>query len=435
MKQEKHAKVFIKGIQKWSATEDPIVTSLRVHDGILLEESNSLEPLQDEKVIDGSNRVLIPAGVDPQVHLRTPGQPDKETPETGIQAAIAGGYSAVLTMPNTKPVLDHPEVVKSTHKLFDLENYSEFKVCLSVAISKNQKSREAVDFDALAKSGIHAFTDDGYGVHSTEIMEQVFAASERTGLPVLQHAEVAGHGGLLAPSKIQEELGIKAYLPEAESDMVARDIECLRKFPKARYHVLHVSCPRSVELVKEAKSEGLVASCEVSPHHLYFSSEDIRPDNTHFKMNPPLRKSEFRDYLQKSLANGDIDFVATDHAPHEHSSKDVSFKAAAYGTTGLQTSLRVLLDLYRRKILTSQRLVQVFSTEGSKFLGLKDGFGGFKVGEKFRGVIIDDFDKLYEVTSSELYSKSKNNCFVGSSLPAKVNSVILGLDTYDSLKG
>ena len=426
MKHQKIQSLELNNVSLWNADGQIDRCNLTIQNGVL----EKITPLDDSTATIPTT-VVMPVGVDPQVHFRSPGQPDKETPATGMAAAIAGGYGAVLTMPNTKPVIDHPQVVRETIELFNLPEFHEFKTLISGAISKEQKSQEGLDYQSLADAGIAAYTDDGYGVHSDDIMRQVFAASEKTGLPVLQHAETLGHGGVLAPSEFQKEIGVKAYPDVAESDMVARDIELLKDFPKARYHVLHVSCPRSVELVQEAKDAGLLATCEVSPHHLYFSSDEISAQSTSFKMNPPIRSAEYREYLQKALAEGKIDFVATDHAPHESTAKGSSFKTAAYGTTGLETSLRVLLFLYRQNKLSAGKLVEVFSSAGANFLNLADaGYGELRQGQPFRAVVVKDIHTDFKVVEKDLYSKSKNNCFLGAPLPARISKVYLKDSCY-----
>ena len=207
--------------------------------------------------------------------------------------------------------------------------------------------------------------------------------------------------------------------------MVRRDIELLKDFPKARYHVLHISSKKTVELIKEAKSKNLPVSCEVSPHHLFFSSEDIIENNFSFKMNPPLRSKKDKEALLKGLNEGVIDFVATDHAPHEKKMKSSSFVRCAFGTTGLETSLRVLLHFRNQGLLSTKRLVEVFSYNGARFLDLPMEWGFIEKGKEFYGSWIDPDYKYQVVSESDLASKSKNSCFIGSKLPGKVLGIIL----------
>lgn len=413
---ENHSYI-IQNIELWTASSVIKRADLHVVDGKL--ESIALPgeiSASCDQIIDGSNKVLMPAGVDAQVHLRVPGQAEKETALTGLRAAIKGGIGCILTMPNTKPVIDHPEVVRHTmQELASAMGITGVLVGIAAAITSGQRGQKPSPMFELFESGVWAFTDDGLGVLRDDIMNEAFYVSHETGAPILQHAEMPGHGGILAESSIQKQLGIKAYPASAEYEMVKRDIELLKKFPKARYHVLHVSSQRTLEIVEQAKNEGLQVSCEVSPHHLYFCADDIAANNTSFKMNPPLRSHIDRAALQKALASGVCDFVATDHAPHEQKLKGLRFETAAFGTTGLETSLRVLLTLKTMGLLTAERLVSVFSTKPALFLKLDKSFGDIQIGQIFRAVLCD-INLKKQVTWDDLQSQSTNNCFIGQTL-------------------
>lgn len=417
----------IHNVDIWTDTKVLNRQRVVVQDGLVKQlEGMTDQPVQSAKVvIDGSGLVLMPAGVDPQVHMRVPGQLEKESPETLVQAALCGGVAAILTMPNTKPVIDSPEVCELAREQIEpISRATGLKVLLSAAMTRGERGQEPVDFDALAEAGVAAFTDDGVGVVKDELMLKAFEASAKLDRPVLQHAEFPGHGGVLAPGPVQEKLKVSPYPASAEYEMVARDIELLKQVPGARYHVLHVSCERTVELVDEARRQGLGVSCEVTPHHLWFGSEDIQEGNSSFKMNPPLRSRKERDFLQKALQDGRIDFVATDHAPHEAEIKTMNFKTAAYGTLGLETSLRVLLSLVHDGKLSPERLVQVFSSKPAKFLKLDESYGQIKPGLELRAVLIDPNVRT-EVGLGNLLGKSKNSCFLGVELYGKVDRLIL----------
>jgi dihydroorotase len=380
--------------------------------------------------IDGQGACLLPAGVDPQVHLRVPGQAQKETAGTGLLAALRGGIGAVLTMPNTKPVLDSVEVLEQARfELEEAQKLTGVAVYFTASLSKGLKGQQASDYPALAQWGVKAFTDDGVGVVDDEIMRQAFAASAATGLPILQHAEYPGHGGILAAGPVQAALGIPPYPASVEADMVARDIRLLKDYPGARYHVLHVSARETLEHVSKAKNAGLPVTCEVSPHHLWFSVEDVREGQSAFKMNPPLRSSADRKALRQALRDGIIDFVATDHAPHEPEMKTANFKTAAFGTTGLETSLRVLLSLHAAGELTSERLVACFATRPAAFLGIEAEFGQIAEGRTLKAVLVD-LKHQSPIGEDDLYSLSKNNCFLGQTLQGKVQAMFLGERFY-----
>lgn len=421
----------IKNVELWTHQHVPSHCDLEVHHGRVVRIHGRNSVHGHLRVIDGQGSTLIPSGVDCQVHLRVPGQEEKETAGTGLLAALRGGIGAVLTMPNTKPTIDSVEIceaglleVEETQKLLGVHVY------FSAAISLGLKGKSPSPYKDLARWGVRAFTDDGVGVVDDDIMRAAFRASAESGLPILQHAEYPGHGGVLAEGPVQGNLGISPYPAKAEADMVARDIRLLKEFPGARYHVLHVSSRETLELVAAAKSQNLEVTCEVTPHHLWFSSEEIQDHNTAFKMNPPLRGPEDREALRRALRDGIIDFVATDHAPHEAAAKGQNFKTAAFGTTGLETSLRVLLSLVNRGELTPERLVEVFSFKPAHFLGIEDQFGTIQVGRPLHAALVNRHVKA-RVSEDDLYSLSKNSCFMGSELSGKVEGMFIGDRHYN----
>jgi dihydroorotase len=250
-------------------------------------------------------------------------------------------------------------------------------------------------------------------------MHQAFEILSDLGAPLLQHAEMPGAEGPLAPGPIQKKLGLKPYDEKLEVDMLARDLEILQKYPKARYHLLHISSRHCLPLLFEAKKRGLHVTCEVTPHHLYFSSEDITEDNKSFKMNPPIRSPEDRTQLAKGLADGTIDWMATDHAPHEFETKQKDFSEASFGTLGLETSFSVLLKMVQDKVLSPQRLVQVWSSKPAEFLGIQNEYGDIQVGRPFRAILVDSLVST-EVQSHKFHSQSKNSCFEGEILPGAI---------------
>ncbi|WP_141732595.1 dihydroorotase [Oligoflexus tunisiensis] len=415
----------IKNVELWTAEGVEKGRDVEVHEGRVVSIHPTAEYASPVTIIDGSGLVLMPAGVDPQVHLRVPGQEQKETPGTGLLAALRGGVAAVLSMPNTKPVIDSVDVCKlAALELCEAEKLTGVRAYLSASITRDLKGQEPVDYQALAQWGVKAFTDDGVGVVKDELMEAVFQASAVTGLPVLQHAEYPGHGGVLAAGPVQEKIGSKPYPAAAEADMVARDLKLLARYPKARYHVLHASALETVELVADAKRRGLPVTCEVSPHHLWFTSADIDEHNSAFKMNPPLRSARDREALRQGLKNGIVDFVATDHAPHEPTAKSENFKTAAFGTTGLETSLRVLLSLWKEGLLSPTDVVRCFAKKPAEFLGIADEFGTIATGRPLKAALVNT-NSQDVVREEDLFSLSKNNCFIGQALTGHVHAMFL----------
>lgn len=406
----------------WSPNEVKEGMDVVVRDGVIQEIAKTGQNFQDSVILKPTNGLLMPLGVDAQAHLRVPGQPQKEIAMTGLKAALRGGYGALLTMPNTNPVIDSPEVCDLAARELRLpQEKTGVHVYLSAAMTMGQAGARAVDGQALQKWGVKALTDDGKGLASDQVMNQLFEISEQTGLPLLQHAEMPGHGGVLAPGPVQEKLGVKPYFADPEFEMVKRDIALLKKHKRAHYHVLHISSLKTVELVDQAKKEGLNITCEVCPHHLLFTVDDISESDSSYKMNPPLRSKEDRAVLQQALDAGVIDFVSTDHAPHEPAMKTTNFAAAAFGTTGLETALRVLLKLNHDGKLSEKRVVECFSHKPAVFLKIQSQIGEIKKGQKLKGVLVEEKQKAFKVSVSDLESLSKNNCFVGHRLPGKIN--------------
>ncbi len=430
MKKKNCCLYVLKNASVWSSDHEPKKMDLLIKDGRILQMKSEIANVGT--VIDLGGKALLPSGVDVQAHLRVPGQEQKETAATGLLAALKGGYSAVLTMPNTQPTIDCVEVLnqgKAEVQEFE-ENYG-VSVLWTAAITKNLNSSELTDFENLIRSGVVAFTNDGLGVLEDEVMTLAFSRLQDLNIPLLQHAEYLGHGGVLAPGPVQQKLGVKPYPEEPEWQMVERDLRVLRQYPKTRYHVLHVSCAKTIQLVKAAKTEGLRVTAEVSPHHLFFNTGTIDGDNPSFKMNPPIRSKNDQEALWKGLTEGVIDFVATDHAPHEFSKKMGSFEHASFGTLGLETTLRVLFEAWKNNKITSQRLVQIFSKNPANFLNLKNGFGEFKLGSKFHGVLVDLLAEPSIFTEQDISSLSKNSCFIEQKLPAKICGAFHGEQIFE----
>ena len=430
MKKKNCCLYVLKNASVWSSDHEPKNMDILIKDGRILQMKSEIANVGT--VIDLGGKALLPSGVDAQAHLRVPGQQQKETAATGLLAALKGGYSAVLTMPNTQPTIDCVNVLnqgKTEVREFE-ENYG-VSVLWSAAITKNLNSSELTDFETLVRSGVVAFTNDGLGVLEDKVMTLAFSRLQNLNIPLLQHAEFLGHGGVLAPGPVQQNLGVRPYPEEPEWQMVQRDLRLLKRFPKTRYHVLHVSCAKTVHLIQNAKAEGLRVTAEVSPHHLFFNTETIDGDNSSFKMNPPIRNKNDQKALWEGLTEGVIDFVATDHAPHELLKKTGPFEHASFGTLGLETTLRVLIAAWKNGKITSQRLVQVFSKNPADFLNLKNGFGEFKLGSKFHGVLVDLLAEPSIFTEQDISSLSKNSCFIGQKLPAKICGAFHGEQIFE----
>lgn len=362
----------------------------------------------------------FPTGIDWQVHLRYPGQSEKEELLGGLYSALDGGFDTVLSMPNTRPFLDEPKVLRETIAGAAAEiNKADLplRALFTASATKGMQGLEPTDVAALAQAGAAAITDDGWGVKSPEAQEALFRACAASGLVFLQHAEVHGHKGVASPSTFQRTEGLNPYPENAESDMIRRDLELLRRVPKARYHVLHVSTERSVALIRQAKSDGLLVTAEASPHHLFFDNTDIPPQtdprSSYFKFNPPLFSPEDRESLRTALREGVLDFVATDHAPHEQEAKQAGWALAPFGTRGMETALPVLISLMKAGVLSRERVAEVFSWRARDLLPEH-------LRTKPSGVIFVDPEESYTVELGDLPGKSDNSCFLGQALSGRI---------------
>jgi dihydroorotase len=413
----------LQDVDVWTSAGVQRSCDLEVRDGFLV----SIKPAA-AKSARLYRWAVLPSGVDTQVHMRTPGQWEKETPEAALRAALAGGVGAVLTMPNTKPTLDSVEALElGRSQVARAEDLTGVRVLWSVAATLGQQGEKVAPLEDLVKAGASAVTDDGKGISRDEVQREVFERLAPLGIPFLQHAETLGAAGPLAPGPVAKRLGLSPYDESHEVDMVARDLDLLRTMARepnglgrqVRYHLLHTSSARSIPLVIQAKAEGLRVTAEVSPHHLYFSSDEIDETNKSFKMNPPIRSPEDRAALRAALAKGEIDWVATDHAPHEAETKAKPFAQASFGTLGLETMLPVLLDMCAKGELTESRVVEVFAKRPAEFLGIDEDFGDLKVGKKFRATVVAPREP-WTVRALAHQSLSKNTCFDGVRLTGRV---------------
>lgn len=358
----------------------------------------------------------LATGLDLQVHLRFPGQPQKETLEGGLESALLGGFDSLVSMPNTQPFLDSTDslamAIQSSKELLD--EYP-VRVGFAAAATQGMQGQTATPIDALAKAGAVAITDDGWGVKSEKAQEEIFAACAANDLLFQQHCEMPGHKGVTPSGPFQKRFQLPEYPRTAESEMIRRDLKLLKKFPKARYHVLHVSTKESLVEIERAKNEGLNVTVEVTPHHLYFSNEDIPepvdPRCTYFKMNPPLFAPEDRAALREAVSKGLIDCISTDHAPHEKDLKQKGWLVAPFGTRGMETALPVLLTLRNSLGLDFKKIEKLFSERPRQIL---------KQFTEPTGLIFVDADFAYSIQKDDLPGISENSCFLGQTLRGRI---------------
>ena len=375
------------------------------------------------EVFDAKGLMVAPGFIDLHVHLREPGQSYKETIATGTMAAAAGGFTSVCPMPNTSPINDSPAI---TRWMRDPERGAHVNVFPIAAATLGSQGEQLTDFAALKRAGAVAVTDDGKPILRDDIMQQALAAAAQLNLPVVQHAEdtrmTRDATMNLGPTAFR--LGLRGWPGEAESSIVERDIH-LAAGTKGHLHVAHLSTGAALAAVKRAKIAGIRVTCEATPHHFTLLDEDITDYNTNFKMNPPLRSREDREALLTGLADGTIDCIATDHAPHAHHEKNAEFDRAPFGITGLETALGLCISiLHARRKVPLQRIVELLSLNPARLIGL-EGRGTLAEGSHADITIFDPAIK-WTFRAAESFSKSKNTPFDGWRLQGKVVATIVG---------
>ncbi len=389
-----------------------------INAGVIAEiaEPGSLHPAADVELVDGTGRHAFPAFVDPHVHLRVPGQEHKEDIHTATRAAAAGGYCAVVGMPNTDPVVDNTAVLGSLRDLALRE--ARVPVGFMAAISPGLDGRGLTEMVELRDGGALGFTDDGRPVVSAGLLRRAFQYQRLCGGVLALHEEdpTLSGAGAMHEGAVSALLGIAGIPSVSESTMVARDA-ALAGHEGGRVHMQHLSARASVDAVVAAKAAGVAITCEASPHHLTLTEHDVRGLDTRLKMNPPLRTDDDRLALIDAVRSGVIDCIATDHAPHAREDKDVPFEQAAMGTTGLETAFAALYTaLVIPGTLELATLVERL-TAGALVLDLP--VPRLAVGEP-ANICLVDLDAEWQVGESGYESRSDNCCFAGRQLRGRV---------------
>lgn len=380
------------------------VADVLIRDGKIAEVAKDLKA-ENVEVKDVTGMIVCPGLVDIHCHLREPGLERKETIATGTRAAAAGGFTTVLPMPNTAPVADSPASI-----LYVRDRAKEVGVVHVYpigAITKGSKGQELAEMSAMADAGAVAFSDDGRPVDSSRMMRLAMEYSLITKLPLIAHEEDLAlvDDGDMNEGAVSTVLGLRGNPAAAEETMIARDI-ILARLTGARLHIAHVSTAHGVQLLREAKAEGLPITAEVTPHHLTLTEEAVRTYDTNTKVNPPLRTKGDVDALIEGLKDGTIDCVATDHAPHTVEDKVVEYHYAANGISGFETALPVLwTELVQEGRLTAMELIDKMSTSAAKIMNLPAGT--LSVGAAADVIVIDP-DTILAVDKNEFYSKGKN---------------------------
>jgi dihydroorotase len=358
-------------------------------------------------------RVLAPAFVDPHVHLRTPGREDEETLASGTAAAAAGGYCAILAMPNTDPVVDSAAVLGSLVETARRDAI--VPTGFMAAISKGQRGEELAELGELADAGAAAFTDDGRPVTSAGLLRRALQYGAAAGRPIALHCEepTLSRDGQVHEGAVCAELGFAPYPSVAESTMVERDL-ALAEAEERPVHLMHLSARESVEALRRAHARGVAATAEVTPHHLVRTDEAVRTLDANVKMNPPLRAEEDRQALVDALRDGTIACVATDHAPHSREEKEGTFEAAPFGVTGLETSFAALYThLVEPGLLPLETLLERMSAGPARALRLPEPT--IELGARANLVLLD-LEAEWTVEEAGFRSRSANSWLLGERL-------------------
>lgn len=397
------------------------VMDILIEDGTIVERFSNI--YTEECInIDAAGKLVLPGFIDMHVHLREPGFEYKEDITSGTRAAAAGGFTTVCCMPNTDPVIDNAAVarfVKERAARSGLVN-----VLPIGSITKNQEGQELSEMAELTAAGCVAVSDDGRPVLRADIMRNALEYAKMFGLPVLSHCEETSlsQGGQMHEGYYSLIYGLKGIPAEAEEIMVMRDI-MLARLTESHIHICHASTRGSMDIIRKAKKEGINVTCEVTPHHLSFTAEIIGTYNTDTKVNPPLRTEDDIEALLEGIEDGTVDCIATDHAPHNQESKDCEYNLAAFGISGIETAVAVVMNLVNEGSIGLERAVELFTVGPAGVLGLQKG--ALSLGNTADLTIIDP-TLVKTVKPDEFYSKGKNTPFKGMRLKGWPYMTIVG---------
>jgi dihydroorotase len=415
--------LLVRGVRPYG-TGDPV--DLRIADGVLTEIGPGLKADQDTEVIEATGQVALPGFVDLHTHLREPGGEDAETIETGSAAAALGGFTAVFAMPNTDPVADNAVIVEHVHRRGAEVGLVDVHPVGAVTVGLAGERLAELGTMAASGAGVRMFSDDGHCVHDPVLMRRALEYATALDVVIAQHAEdprmtdgAQAHEGAVAAR-----LGLAGWPAAAEETIVARDC-ALARDAGAALHVCHVSSARTIEVLRAAKAAGVRVSAEVTPHHLLLTDAVLTSYDPVNKVNPPLRTGSDTAAMRTALAEGVIDCVATDHAPHPAQAKDCEWAAARPGMLGLQTALSVLVHtMVEPGLLDWRGVARVLSERPAEIAGLPDQGRPLAVGEPATLTLVDP-DAQWTVRGAKLASLASNTPYEGMRLPAQVVATVL----------
>lgn len=419
------------------ATKMDEVADVRIENDVIAEIGKNLKAKKTDRVIQAKGYYVMPGFIDMHVHFRDPGFEQKEDIYTGMAAAAHGGYTTVLTMPNTKPVVDNADVVNYVHTKAASGH------CIHVmqvgAVTKGQKGKELADIKGMVEAGIPAISEDGKSVMNAEVYREGMLEAAKYGIPVLAHCEDINmvNGGVMNADAKAKELDMPGITNSVEDVIIARDI-VLSKETGAQLHLCHCSTADSVKMVKLAKEEGLKVSAEVCPHHFTLTSDDIKKfvpqiengiliphetdADTNYKMNPPLRTGKDVEALKEGLRDGIMDVISTDHAPHTFDDKNTSMKKAPFGIVGLETAACLTYsELVLGGYLTPMQMAEKMSYNPARIIGIDKG--DIQPGKK-ADVVLFDPNETYRIDKNTFASKGRNTPFDGREVTGRVKLTI-----------
>lgn len=402
-------------------TKTDQTADILIENGRIKEVASGIKANAD-KVIDAADCFVMPGFIDLHVHLRDPGFEYKETVETGSRAAARGGFTTILAMPNTKPAVDNGDVVR--YVINKAEDVGGCNVLQAGAITKGQRGEELADIEDMVEAGIPAISEDGKSVMNAQLYREAMMLAVKYDIPIMAHCEDRNlvNGGVMNEDENAARLGMPGITNAVEDVIVARDL-LLAKETGARLHLCHCSTRDSIEMVRQARKQGVLVTAEVCPHHFTLTSDDIKEDDANYKMNPPLRTREDVDALIRGLKEDVVDVIATDHAPHSSLEKEASMAKAPFGIVGLETAAALTMtELVDKGFLTPMQMAEKMSYNPAKILGLDKGT--LEPGA-VADVVIFNPQEEYCIDAGKFRSRSKNTPFHGRKVKGRVKATIL----------